>query len=66
MSDIIWAAAILGSGLFGAAAAELVHRRDIRKLQRGQRRDALIAEYFARQCWQFLSIDEWLKGNGYE
>lgn len=29
-----------------------------------KRRDTLIAEFVYKQVWQFLSLDEWLEGNG--
>jgi hypothetical protein len=25
--------------------------------------NALVAEYFERQLWQFISIDEWIEGH---
>lgn len=29
--------------------------------QRNRRRNALLAEYYDRQLWQFVSVDEWLE-----
>lgn len=66
MSDLILVAVIAGSAVFGAIVAEFKHRSDIKALRRGQGRNALIAEYFDGQHWQFLSIEEWLRANGYE
>lgn len=45
--------------LLGYIIAELIHQQDIKKLKYNQ----LIAEYYQKQLWQFISIDEWLEAH---
>ncbi len=52
-----------GSVIPGYAFAEVCHRRAIRRMQASQSRNALVAEYVDKQLWQFVSLDEWLRGN---
>ena len=46
----------------GYLVAEIWHRISIRRSETARRRNALIAEYFDKQLWQFISMDEWIKG----
>jgi hypothetical protein len=55
---MILALIIFGSTLTGAGIAEMWHRRYLRETRRKLR----IAEYFERNLWQFISLDEWLQG----
>lgn len=50
------------SMLCGVIGAEIWYRIDGRKRKNCQRK-ALIVEFFDRQLWQFVSIDEWLEAN---
>ena len=48
------------SMLCGVIGAEIWYRIDKRSREANQH-EMLVAEYFDKQLWQFISIDEWLK-----
>ena len=52
-----------GCMILGYVFAEVSHRRTIRRMRASQLRNALVAEYVDKQLWQFVSLDEWLRGN---
>lgn len=52
-----------GCMILGYVFAEVCHRRAIRQMRASQLRNALVAEYVDKQLWQFVSLDEWLRGN---
>lgn len=52
-----------GSMILGVALAEICHRIATRQQRAYRSREALIAEFVDRQLWQFVSLDEWLRGN---
>ncbi len=62
-NEIIVAICMAGCMILGYIFAEILHRSDIRKMKASQRRNALVAEYMDRNLWQFISLDEWLRGN---
>jgi hypothetical protein len=49
--------------LVGYALAEGWHRISVKRMYVEQRRNALVAEFFDKQLWQFISLDEWLEKN---
>ena len=52
-----------GSMIFGFAVAEMWHRLATRRQRASRSRETLIAEFVDKQLWQFVSLDEWLRGN---
>lgn len=63
MSETQFAISIGCCFLFGFGSAEIWHRISIRRYNRIRSRESLIAEFVEKQLWQFVSLDEWLKGN---
>ncbi len=52
-----------GCMIVGMASAELWWRFHLRQDAAKRRLEALKAEYLDKQLWQFVSLDEWIKGS---
>jgi hypothetical protein len=62
ISRMTFALVMAGCMILGGVFAEVVHRIAVRRMRASQLRNALVAEYVDKQLWQFVSLDEWLRG----